>query len=153
MLFCNELKLFVEKQGANLKIYFYSFSYFVTYLMEVRKYFFNFAVQFNLKCSSGGIGRPVCRQAGALRLEVMIFVYATSSIEKNYIYVGMTRDIKERFKRHNLGREKTTRAYAPFQLLYTEECIDRVDGRKREKYWKSGVGKERLREIRNNYQK
>lgn len=80
----------------------------------------------------------------------MIFVYAISSIEKNYIYVGMTRDIDERFKRHNSGREKTTRGYVPFQLIYTEECSDRVEARKREKYWKSGVGKEQLRMIRNN---
>ncbi len=80
----------------------------------------------------------------------MIYVYAISSFEKNYIYVGMTQNINERLKRHNDGREKTTRAYAPFDLIYTEECKDRVEGRKREKYWKSGVGKEQLRKIRDH---
>ncbi|TYP76130.1 GIY-YIG nuclease family protein [Aquimarina intermedia] len=79
----------------------------------------------------------------------MILVYAISSIEKNYIYVGMTADLDERLKRHNAGRERTTRFYAPFRLIYTEECSDRVAARKREKYWKSGVGKEQLRQYRN----
>ena len=78
----------------------------------------------------------------------MIWVYEISSLEKNYIYVEMTRDVNKRFKRHNAGREKTTRSYAPFQLIYTEECKNRIEARKREKYWKSGVGKEQRRRIR-----
>ena len=81
----------------------------------------------------------------------MIWVYTLSSIKKNYIYVGMTKDLDERIKRHNSGREKTTKPYLPFQLIYTEQCADRLQGRKREKYWKSGVGKEQLRKIRDNY--
>ncbi|UZO81335.1 GIY-YIG nuclease family protein [Aquimarina sp. ERC-38] len=60
----------------------------------------------------------------------------------------MTKDFAERFKRHNSKREKTTRAYAPFELIYIEKCSDRIEARKREKYWKSGIGKERLRELR-----
>ncbi len=60
----------------------------------------------------------------------------------------MTIDVQGRFSRHNSGREKTTRPYAPFQLLYTEVCENRIEARKREKYWKSGVGKEQLRKLR-----
>ena len=78
----------------------------------------------------------------------MIFVYAISSINFNYIYVGMTVDIEERFRRHNSGREKTTKPYAPFIILYTEECKDRTEA-KREKYWKSGIGKEKLKILKN----
>ena len=79
----------------------------------------------------------------------MIFVYAISSINFNYIYVGMTTDIEGRFSRHNSGREKTTKPYAPFIILYTEECKDRMEARKREKYWKSGIGKEKLKILKN----
>lgn len=78
----------------------------------------------------------------------MIFVYAISSINFNYIYVGMTADIEERFSRHNSGREKTTKPYAPFIILHTEECKDRKEARKREKYWKSGIGKEKLKMLK-----
>lgn len=75
-------------------------------------------------------------------------VYAISSLNRNYIYVGLTSNIEERLNRHNRGYEPTTNPYKPFMLLYTEVCDDRVAARKREKYWKSGIGKERLRLIR-----
>ena len=76
------------------------------------------------------------------------FVYAISSVNRNYIYVGLTSNIEERLKRHNHGYEKTTNPYKPFLLLYNEECANRLAARQREKYWKSGIGKEKLRLIR-----
>ena len=79
----------------------------------------------------------------------MVYVYAISSLIKNYIYVGMTKDVELRLARHNKGREKTTKPYAPFRLIYTEVCANRVKARMREKYWKSGIGKQKLRDIRN----
>ena len=72
-------------------------------------------------------------------------VYALKSRLKNYIYVGMTADLADRVKRHNNGREKTTRPYRPFELIYKEIHLKRKDARIREKYFKSGVGKEFLR--------
>lgn len=69
-------------------------------------------------------------------------------MNRNYIYVGLTSNVEERFKRHNLGYEKTTNPYKPFLLLYNEECANRLAARQREKYWKSGIGKEKLRLIR-----
>ena len=81
----------------------------------------------------------------------MIYVYAISSKLHNYIYVGMTQNIDERIKRHNGGRERTTKFYKPFELIYSEVCSTRVEARVREKYWKSGVGKEKLRKIRASF--
>ena len=78
----------------------------------------------------------------------MVWVYAISSVVRNYIYVGMTKDVDARLARHNKGREKITKPYAPFQLIYTEVCANRVKAREREKYWKSGIGKQKLRDIR-----
>lgn len=78
----------------------------------------------------------------------MYWVYALSSLDRNYIYVGMTQDIEKRISRHNNGLERTTKPYAPFVLLYNEVQPDRAAARVREKYWKSGVGKEQLRKIR-----
>ncbi len=61
----------------------------------------------------------------------------------------MTKDIEARVLRHNNGGEKTTRAYRPFVLIFSETVDDtRTEARKREKYWKSGIGKEKLRQIR-----
>jgi putative endonuclease len=110
-----------------------------------------------LAADRGGIGRPTfgrqaCLPTGRrakLNL-IMIYVYAISSKNFNYIYVGMTANIENRIFRHNSGRERTTKPYIPYLLLYVEECNNRIEARIREKYWKSGIGKEKLRELRSN---
>ena len=78
----------------------------------------------------------------------MYYIYAISSLSKNYIYVGMTSNIDERIERHNKGYEKTTKPYRPFKLIYSEVLPDRLQARKREKYWKSGCGKEKLKNLK-----
>jgi putative endonuclease len=52
-----------------------------------------------------------------------------------------------RLKRHNSGTNKTTSAYSPFDLIYSEECSDRKSASIVEKYLKSGVGKEFLKSL------
>jgi putative endonuclease len=78
----------------------------------------------------------------------MYKVYAIKSKNRNYIYVGLTSNLEERLQRRNSGREKTTRAYRPFELIYLEDQPTREEARKREKYLKSGVGKEFLKKIK-----
>ena len=80
----------------------------------------------------------------------MYFVYAISSTRHSYIYVGLTQDLELRIKRHNDGRERTTRFYKPYKLIYSEDCKTRSEARIREKYWKSGIGKEKLKKIRDS---
>ena len=75
------------------------------------------------------------------------FVYAITSLTRKYIYVGLTSNIENRLHRHNSGYEKTTKPYAPFKLIYTEKCNNRKEARAREKYWKSGTGKEKLKKL------
>jgi putative endonuclease len=75
----------------------------------------------------------------------MYHVYAISCQVKNYIYVGLTSNLAQRLKRHNNGYESTTKAYRPFKLIYTETFETRPEARTREKYLKSGVGKEFLK--------
>ena len=83
----------------------------------------------------------------------MYYVYAISSLNRNYIYVGLTNNIERRFSEHNTGRNKTTKPYSPFVIIYVEECSNRIEARIKEKYFKSGIGKEKLRIIRDNYLK
>ncbi|MFN4199238.1 MAG: GIY-YIG nuclease family protein [Flavobacterium sp.] len=82
----------------------------------------------------------------------MFFVYAISSLERNYIYVGLTENLDRRIFEHNSGKNKTTQPYKPFKLIYFEECETRMDARTREKYFKLGVGKEKLKVIRDNFE-
>ena len=62
----------------------------------------------------------------------------------------MTNDVVRRFHEHNSGHEKTTKPYGPFLLIYSEESIDRPTARIREKYWKSGSGRRKMRIIRDD---
>ncbi|WKZ59392.1 MAG: GIY-YIG nuclease family protein [Cyclobacteriaceae bacterium] len=77
----------------------------------------------------------------------MFFVYALKSVSKNYIYVGLTSDLQSRIERHNRGYERTTKPYAPFRLIHSESFPDRISARRREKFLKSGQGKDYLRKL------
>ncbi|WP_346239151.1 GIY-YIG nuclease family protein [Niabella insulamsoli] len=77
----------------------------------------------------------------------MIIVYAIKSTFRNYIYVGMTDNLERRLRQHNNGENRSTKAYKPFTLLYTEQFDDRKSARIKEKYLKSGVGKEFLKKM------
>ena len=77
----------------------------------------------------------------------MFTVYAIKSITHNYIYVGMTSDLIKRLDWHNNGYEKTTKPYRPFELIFSEVLETRIEGREREKYFKSGIGKDFLRNL------
>ncbi|TSA46442.1 GIY-YIG nuclease family protein [bacterium] len=72
----------------------------------------------------------------------MYFVYVLKSIGRNYIYVGLTNDLERRISQHQKGKETTTAPYRPFSTLFTETFENRPEARKREKYLKSGIGKE-----------
>ncbi|WP_276359895.1 GIY-YIG nuclease family protein [Daejeonella sp. H1SJ63] len=77
----------------------------------------------------------------------MFFVYAIRSMTRNYIYVGLTSNIDRRLSEHNSGNNKTTKPYIPFELIITESFLTRIEARAREKYLKSGIGKEYLKMI------
>jgi len=77
----------------------------------------------------------------------MYYVYTIKSKARNYIYVGLTSDLTRRINQHNTKRERTTRAFAPFVVILTEEYPSRSEARTREKYLKSGVGKEYLKSL------
>ena len=64
----------------------------------------------------------------------MYYLYIIKSLAKNYIYVGLTNNIKRRINQHNTGKEKTTSPYKPFKLIYTELSSDRKSARIIEKY-------------------
>ena len=77
----------------------------------------------------------------------MYFVYVISSKVKNYIYVGLTNNVERRLDEHNNGYNKTTKPYKPFELILVEKYETRVEARSREKYLKSGFGKEYLKNL------
>lgn len=82
----------------------------------------------------------------------MYYVYAISSDSRNYIYVGLTDNVERRVNEHNSGKNKTTKPYRPFKLFHQEQFETRAEARNREKYLKSGTGKEYLKMILSNFE-
>lgn len=77
------------------------------------------------------------------------FVYILQSAIDGRLYAGMTTDIQNGVKEHNAGKTKSTKGYRPWQLVYSEEIGDRQAAREKEKYYKSGSGKEKLKKLLN----
>jgi len=73
------------------------------------------------------------------------FVYAIKSIKYNRVYVGISNNPKRRLYEHNLGNVFSTKGYKPWKIIYIEKQINRKQARVREKYLKSGCGKEFLK--------
>jgi len=82
----------------------------------------------------------------------MFFVYAIMSLDRNYIYVGLTNNVERRFNEHQTGKNKTTKPYRPFKIILTEQFETRVQAREKEIFLKSGTGKEFLKNLKNKSQ-
>lgn len=79
------------------------------------------------------------------------YVYVLQSINKNFLYVGFTSDLKRRFKEHNCHEELSTKHYAPFRLIHYEAYINEKDAKRREEYFKTTKGKTTLKTMLKEY--
>jgi len=78
-------------------------------------------------------------------LKVMWYAYALESKKDGGLYAGMSSDVKKRLEQHNRGYNRSTRSRTPFELLHVEACSSRGEARKREKFLKSGKGRDLLK--------
>ena len=76
---------------------------------------------------------------------MIYFTYALKSLEKNFIYIGITDNPEKRLSQHNKGQVKSTKFYKSFKMIFKQRFSSRIEARKREKYLKSGCGKEYLK--------
>src|SRR5687768_17080590 len=77
----------------------------------------------------------------------MYLVYAIKSSRDGRMEVRMVVNDRKRLIEHNSGKTKYTKGYKPWQLIYTESLPSRLEAGRREKYLKSGVGKEFLKTL------
>ena len=71
-------------------------------------------------------------------------IYILRSVKDGKFYTGITNNIQRRLHEHNTGKNSTpsTKFRGPFVLVYKEEKVNRDEARKREKFLKSGAGRE-----------
>ncbi|PIP12581.1 MAG: endonuclease [bacterium (Candidatus Stahlbacteria) CG08_land_8_20_14_0_20_40_26] len=74
------------------------------------------------------------------------YLYALVN-DNGRIYVGISCNPQKRLREHNSGKTKSTKGYRPWSIFFVEQYNSRRQAREREKYWKSGTGKERLKRL------
>lgn len=70
----------------------------------------------------------------------MYYVYYLENRNKNYHYIGITHDLKNRLIEHNRGKVESTKPHTPLFLLYYEAYQDKRDAYRREHNLKHSGG-------------
>jgi putative endonuclease len=74
----------------------------------------------------------------------MVTLYVLRSKANAKRYVGITNNLERRLTEHRRGSGKSGQILGEFDLIHTESFDGHVDARAREKFLKSGVGREWL---------
>ena len=74
----------------------------------------------------------------------MFHVYVLRSVKTRRRYIGSCKDVDKRLHRHNDGHSKATRHGIPWVVLQTETFFTRSEAARRERYYKTGRGRDEL---------
>jgi putative endonuclease len=70
-----------------------------------------------------------------------VYVLYSEAFQKHY--TGFSSDFESRLKSHNLfGKKDWAARYRPWKVILIEEYPDKADAMKREKWLKTGVGRD-----------
>lgn len=79
------------------------------------------------------------------------YVYILQSQKDRSLYVGYTSDLKKRLEKHNNGNSLATKPFRPYELIFYEAFLNRIDAKNREEYLKSGYGRRTIKSIIRKY--
>jgi putative endonuclease len=91
---------------------------------------------------------PACRQtgqAGRNYSNIRYYAYVLKSEIDGRLYKGFTLNLDKRIQQHNAGMTKSTKGFRPWKLVFFETFFDKKEAIEREKYFKSGFGREYLK--------
>jgi putative endonuclease len=77
----------------------------------------------------------------------MFCVYLLRSFLTGEHYTGSTHNHEQRLGQHNDGLVRSTKHARPWELIYYEEYPTRAEAVRRERFLKSGQGREELKRI------
>ncbi len=78
-------------------------------------------------------------------------VYVLRSQKDSYNYVGCTNNLKRRLEEHKKGKVFSTKNRRPLHMIYAEYYLNQQDAFAREKFLKTGWGKNYLKKVLANY--
>lgn len=77
----------------------------------------------------------------------MFSVYVLRFVRDGGHYNGSSNDLPRRLSEHRRGHTRSTRHKGPFEVVHVEEYPTEVEARSREKFLKTGRGREELKRI------
>jgi len=82
----------------------------------------------------------------------MFFVYVLKSEKTGRRYVGSCENLDDRLRRHNAAESKATQHGVPWILIHRESLPTRVEAIERERYYKTGRGRDELDQLKVDHQ-
>ncbi len=79
------------------------------------------------------------------------YVYILKSLHDSKFYIGCTDDLKRRLREHNRGDSFATKTRTPLMLIYYEAYPHRQDAERREKFFKTGWGRQYIQRTLKSY--
>jgi len=81
----------------------------------------------------------------------MFYVYVLHSQLDHGLYIGYSADLKRRFTEHEQGLSRSTAHRRPVELAYYEAYCCQADAEGRERFLKSGAGRNFLKKQLRHY--
>jgi putative endonuclease len=79
------------------------------------------------------------------------YVYILLSLFDKKLYVGYTKDLKKRIMEHNRGQNFSTKSRRPLEPIFFEAFRNESDARAREKFFKTGWGRQYIKKVLKNF--
>ena len=74
----------------------------------------------------------------------MFHCYILRSLKTGRRYLGSCEDLAQRVRRDNAGESKATKHGVPWVLIRSESFVTRSEAAQRERYYKTGRGRDEL---------
>ena len=81
----------------------------------------------------------------------MFYVYVLRSTKDSQFYTGYTSDLRKRTKEHFSGESFATKTRLPSEIIYYEAHRNKKDALSRERFLKTGWGRNYLKKILKNF--
>ena len=75
----------------------------------------------------------------------MFYTYVIRSKKDGKLYIGWTKELKNRIGEHKKGKVVATKHRLPIELIYFEACLSEKKAIEREKQLKTGYGRAYLK--------
>jgi putative endonuclease len=80
------------------------------------------------------------------------YVYVLESVKDDgRLYIGFTHDLRQRVQNHNRANNFSTKAYAPWRVIFYESYLSKDDALRREHYLKTNQGAKVLKRMLKEY--